>query len=155
MPHYQISQSRSLPAGHVFHARLILMLAQSSSSSVIQERLQTTARTTALETMLPGTRVGGAGYLSSRSESQGPHSGLAGDIIGLCLNPPQQTAIFFADETSAIQALDRKGPVLRSLRAALSAMALRNYRDGTPLSSIPGPAAYTAKTRLPTPAWNS
>lgn len=34
------------------------------------------------------------------------------DIIGLYLNPPQHAAVFCVDEKTAIQALDRKGPVL-------------------------------------------
>lgn len=41
----QMTLSRSLPAGDVFRARLILMLAQGRSYSEIQERLETTAPT--------------------------------------------------------------------------------------------------------------
>src|ERR1700751_4973399 len=40
-----IAQSRSLPAGYVFRAKLILMLAQGASFSVIKRQLQTTAPT--------------------------------------------------------------------------------------------------------------
>ena len=40
-----IAQSRSLPAGYVFRAKLILMLAQGSSFSAIKRQLQTTAPT--------------------------------------------------------------------------------------------------------------
>jgi len=40
-----IAQSRSLPAGYVFRARLILMLAEQASFSTIQRRLQTSAPT--------------------------------------------------------------------------------------------------------------
>ena len=36
----------------------------------------------------------------------------AADIIGLYLNPPAHTAVFCVDEKTAIQALDRKDPVL-------------------------------------------
>jgi hypothetical protein len=36
----------------------------------------------------------------------------AADIIGLYMNPPQHAAVFFVDEKSAIQALDRLDPVL-------------------------------------------
>jgi transposase len=43
----QMIQSRSLPAGDVFRARLILMLAEGLSYRVIQERLDTTAPTIA------------------------------------------------------------------------------------------------------------
>src|SRR3984957_14470209 len=41
----RIAQSRSLPAGYVFRARLILMLAQGASFSTIKQRLGTTAPT--------------------------------------------------------------------------------------------------------------
>lgn len=44
----QMTLSRSLPAGDVFRARLILMLAQGRSYSEIQERLHTTAPTISL-----------------------------------------------------------------------------------------------------------
>lgn len=40
-----IAQSRSLPAGYVFRARLILLLAEGTAFSVIKLRLQTTAPT--------------------------------------------------------------------------------------------------------------
>jgi transposase len=36
----------------------------------------------------------------------------AADIIGLYLNPPAHSAVFSVDEKTAIQALDRKDPVL-------------------------------------------
>jgi hypothetical protein len=36
----------------------------------------------------------------------------AADIIGLYLNPPAHAAVFCVDEKTAIQALDRKDPVL-------------------------------------------
>lgn len=41
----RIAQSRSLPAGYVFRARLILMLAEGVSYSSIKQRLGTTAPT--------------------------------------------------------------------------------------------------------------
>ena len=41
----EISQSRSLPAGYVFRAKLILMLADGCSFNTIKKRLQTTAPT--------------------------------------------------------------------------------------------------------------
>lgn len=40
-----ISQSRSLPAGYVFRAKLILMLAEGCSFATVQQKLQTTAPT--------------------------------------------------------------------------------------------------------------
>lgn len=42
---HRISQSRSLPAGYVFRARLILMLAEGASFSTIQRSRKTTAPT--------------------------------------------------------------------------------------------------------------
>src|SRR5579863_6819624 len=41
----RIAQSRSLPAGYVFRARLILMLAEGASFSAIKRQLHTTAPT--------------------------------------------------------------------------------------------------------------
>src|SRR5246127_1783359 len=41
----RIAQSRSLPAGYVFRARLILLLAEGASFSAIKQRLGTTAPT--------------------------------------------------------------------------------------------------------------
>ncbi|WP_207231807.1 helix-turn-helix domain-containing protein [Edaphobacter modestus] len=40
-----IAQSRCLPAGYVFRAKLILLLAEGASFSTIKQRLQTTAPT--------------------------------------------------------------------------------------------------------------
>jgi putative transposase len=40
-----IAQSRSLPAGYVFRARLILMLAEGTSFNTIKRQLRTTAPT--------------------------------------------------------------------------------------------------------------
>src|ERR1700749_947946 len=42
---HRIAQSRSLPAGYVFRARLILMLAEGASFNTIKQRLRTTAPT--------------------------------------------------------------------------------------------------------------
>ena len=41
----RIAQSRSLPAGYVFRARLILMLAEGASFSTIKQRLGTVVPT--------------------------------------------------------------------------------------------------------------
>jgi Homeodomain-like domain len=51
----RIAQSRSLPAGYVLRARLILMLAGGASFSTIRQRLGTTAPTISrwLEAALP------------------------------------------------------------------------------------------------------
>jgi Homeodomain-like domain len=42
----RIAQSRSLPTGYVFRARVVLMLAEGASFSAIKQRLRTTAPTT-------------------------------------------------------------------------------------------------------------
>lgn len=49
------------------------------------------------------------GYMAS-NDPQFEHK--AADIIGLYLNPPAHAAVFCVDEKTAIQALDRKDPVL-------------------------------------------
>lgn len=49
------------------------------------------------------------GYLASNDPD---FEAKAADVIGLYLNPPQHAAVFCVDEKTAIQALDRKDPVL-------------------------------------------
>jgi transposase len=49
------------------------------------------------------------GYLNSNDPN---FEANAADVIGLYLNPPQHAAVFCVDEKTAIQALDRKDPVL-------------------------------------------
>ena len=49
------------------------------------------------------------GYLASNDPD---FETKAADVIGLYLNPPQHAAVFSVDEKTAIQALDRKDPVL-------------------------------------------
>jgi transposase len=57
-----IAQSRSLPAGYVFRAKLILMLGEGASFSAIKQQLQTTAPTIVRwKQRLPATRTRGTG----------------------------------------------------------------------------------------------
>ncbi len=49
------------------------------------------------------------GYLASNDPD---FESKAADVIGLYLHPPQHAAVFCVDEKTAIQALDRKDPVL-------------------------------------------
>ena len=49
------------------------------------------------------------GYLASNDPD---FEAKAADVIGLYLHPPQHAAVFCVDEKTAIQALDRKDPVL-------------------------------------------
>jgi transposase len=66
----------------------------------------------------------------------------AADIIGLYLNPPQHAAVFCVDEKTAIQALDRKDPVLPLSPGRVERHGFEYYRHGT-LSLY---AAFNTKT---------
>jgi transposase len=66
----------------------------------------------------------------------------AADIIGRYLNPPQHAAVFCVDEKTAIQALDRKDPVLPLSPGRAERHGFEYYRHGT-LSLY---AAFNTKT---------
>ena len=66
----------------------------------------------------------------------------AADIIGLYLNPPQHAAVFCVDEKTAIQALDRKDPVLPLSPGRAERNGFEYFRHGT-LSLY---AAFNTKT---------
>ena len=66
----------------------------------------------------------------------------AADIIGLYLNPPAHAAVFCVDEKTAIQALDRKDPVLPLSPGRAERHGFEYYRHGT-LSLY---AAFNTKT---------
>ena len=66
----------------------------------------------------------------------------AADVIGLYLNPPQHAAVFCVDEKTAIQALDRKDPVLPLSPGRAERHGFEYYRHGT-LSLY---AAFNTKT---------
>lgn len=55
----------------------------------------------------------------------------AADIIGLYLHPPQHAAIFCVDEKSAIQALDRRDPVLPLSPGRIERHGFEYFRHGT------------------------
>ena len=55
----------------------------------------------------------------------------AADVIGLYLNPPQHAAVFSVDEKTAIQALDRKDPVLPLSAGRAERHGFEYYRHGT------------------------
>jgi hypothetical protein len=66
-----IAQFRSLPAGYVFRANLILMLAEGASFNAIKRQLQTTAPNhRSLEAAFPASWTGGTGHLSSRPKAR-------------------------------------------------------------------------------------
>ncbi len=66
----------------------------------------------------------------------------AADIIGLYLNPPPHAAVFCVDEKTAIQALDRKDPVLPLSPGRAERHGFAYYRHG-PRSLY---AAFNTKT---------
>ena len=66
----------------------------------------------------------------------------AADIIGLYLNPPQHAAVFCVDEKTAIQALDRRDPILPLSPGRAERHGFEYVRNGT-LSLY---AAFDTKT---------
>jgi transposase len=79
------------------------------------------------------------GYLASNDPD---FETKAADIIGLYLHPPQHAAVFCVDEKSAVQALDRKDPVLPLSPGRAERHGFEYYRHGT-LSLY---AAFNTKT---------
>lgn len=55
----------------------------------------------------------------------------AADIIGLYLNPPQHAAVFCVDEKTAIQALDRRDPILPFSPGRVERHGFEYKRHGT------------------------
>ena len=68
------------------------------------------------------------GYLSSNDPE---FAAKAADVIGLYLNPPQHAAVFSVDEKTAIQALDRKDPVLPLSPGRAERHGFEYFRHGT------------------------
>lgn len=68
------------------------------------------------------------GYLASNDAE---FESKAADIIGLYLNPPAHAAVFCVDEKTAIQALDRKDPVLPLSPGRAERHGFEYYRHGT------------------------
>src|SRR5580704_11703420 len=79
------------------------------------------------------------GYLASNDPD---FETKAADVIGLYLNPPQHAAVFCVDEKTAIQALDRKDPVLPLSPGRAERHGFEYVRHGT-LSLY---AAFNTKT---------
>ena len=79
------------------------------------------------------------GYLASNDPN---FETKAADVIGLYLNPPQNAVVFSVDEKTAIQALDRKDPVLPLSPGRAERHGFEYYRHGT-LSLY---AAFNTKT---------
>src|SRR5881296_4223684 len=55
----------------------------------------------------------------------------AAEVIGLYLHPPQHAAVFCVDEKTAIQALDRKDPILPLSPGRAERHGFEYYRHGT------------------------
>src|SRR5688572_13088522 len=68
------------------------------------------------------------GYLASNDPD---FEAKAADVIGLYLNPPQHAAVFSVDEKTAIQALDRKDPVLPLSPGRAERHGFEYFRHGT------------------------
>src|ERR1700688_6218 len=68
------------------------------------------------------------GYLASNDPD---FEAQAADVIGLYLTPPQHAAVFCVDEKTAIQALDRKDPVLPLSPGRAERHGFEYYRHGT------------------------
>src|ERR1700682_1010274 len=200
------AQSRTLPAGDVFRARLILALADGTTYREIARTLKTSLPTIARWKMrferegwagLEGRHQGSKPRAATpkvqarviRRVQQKPEDGSthwscrklaselelskstvqrilaqaqlkphrlerymasndpdfeskAADIIGLYLHPPQHAAVFCLDEKTAIQALDRKDPVLPLSPGRAQRHGFEYYRHGT-LSLY---AAFNTKT---------
>ncbi len=79
------------------------------------------------------------GYIASNDPD---FESKAADVIGLYLNPPQHAAVFCVDEKTAIQALDRKDPVLPLSPGRAERHGFEYFRHGT-LSLY---AAFNTKT---------
>jgi len=79
------------------------------------------------------------GYMASNDPD---FEAKAADVIGLYLNPPQHAAVFCVDEKTAIQALDRKDPVLPLSPGRAERHGFEYFRHGT-LSLY---AAFNTKT---------
>jgi len=79
------------------------------------------------------------GYLASNDPN---FEAKAADVIGLYLHPPQHAAVFCVDEKTAIQALDRKDPVLPLSPGRAERHGFEYFRHGT-LSLY---AAFNTKT---------
>ena len=85
----------------------------------------------------------------------------AADVIGLYLKPPQNAVVFSVDEKSAIQALDRKDPVLPLSPGRAERHGFEYYRHGTlsltlPLTSRPVKSWARQRRVIPRPSsWPS
>src|SRR5437762_7375003 len=133
-----IAQSRSLPAGYVFRAKLILMLAEGTPFNTIKRRLQTSAPTIirwkqrSLQSGLDGP---------SRPEGHGADARIAGpDSVG----HPQETSRWF----HALELPQTGGDAEREQRHRAS--GLERSPPETPSRSVTSPATIpSSKAKRP------
>lgn len=126
----QMTQSRTLPAGDVFRARLILMLAEGVSYRTIQERLDTTAPTISRwKNRFLRQRV--AGLLEIRHPGQEPSvitPGLQAKVLTLCRKKPSDGSTHWSCRKLARQLKVSKDTVQRILhQAGLKPHRLKRY----------------------------
>lgn len=126
----QRTQSRTLPAGDVFRARLILMLAERVPYRTIQERLDTTAPTISRwKNRFLKQRV--AGLLEIRHPGQKPSvitAALQAKVLGLCRRPPKDGSTHWSCRKLAQDLKVSKDTVQRILhQAGLKPHRLKRY----------------------------
>ena len=126
----QMTQSRTLPAGDVFRARLILMLAERVPYRTIQERLDTTAPTISRwKNRFLKQRV--AGLLEIRHPGQKPSvitPALQAKVLGLCRRPPKDGSTHWSCRKLAQDLKVSKDTVQRILhQAGLKPHRLKRY----------------------------
>jgi len=126
----QMTQSRTLPAGDVFRARLILMLAERVPYRTIQERLDTTAPTISRwKNRFLKQRV--AGLLEIRHPGQKPSvitPALQAKVLGLCRRPPKDGSTHWSCRKLAQNLKVSKDTVQRILhQAGLKPHRLKRY----------------------------
>src|SRR5215469_8817299 len=126
----QMTQSRTLPAGDVFRARLILMLAEGVPYRTIQERLDTTAPTISRwRNRFIKQRM--AGLLEIRHPGQKPSvitPALQAKVLQLCRRKPQNGSTHWSCRKLARELKVSKDTVQRILqKAGLKPHRLKRY----------------------------
>ena len=126
----QMTQSRTLPAGDVFRARLILMLAEGVPYRIIQERLDTTAPTISRwKNRFLAQRV--AGLLEIRHPGQKPSvitPALQAKVLEWCRRKPQDGSTHWSCRKLAQKLKVSKDTVQRILhQAGLKPHRLKRY----------------------------
>src|SRR5215831_2063083 len=126
----QMKQSRTLPAGDVFRARLILMLAEGVPYRTIQEQLDTTAPTISQwRNRFLTQRV--AGLLEIRHPGQKPSvitPALQAKVLQLCRRKPQDGSTHWSCRKLARELQVSKDTVQRILqKAGLKPHRLKRY----------------------------